>query len=39
VPARRRSELLEMRHDLFGEDFHVMNLAVEVAGFGAEPKP
>src|ERR1700674_5129097 len=34
-----RSELSKMRHDLFGEDFHVVDLAVEVAGFRAEPDP
>jgi hypothetical protein len=33
------SQLLEMRHDLFGENFHVMDLAVEAAGFRAEPEP
>src|SRR4051812_37445499 len=32
------SELSEMRHDLFGEQFHVVDLAVEVAGFRAEPE-
>ena len=32
-------ELSEMRQDLFGEHFHVVDLAVEVAGFGAEPEP
>ena len=33
------SELSEMRHDLFGEHLHVVDLAVEVAGFRAEPEP
>ena len=28
-----------MRHDLVGEDFHVVDLAVEIAGFRAQPKP
>ena len=33
------SELPKMRHDLFGEQFHVVDLPVEIAGFGAEPEP
>ena len=35
----RGGELSEMRHNLFGEHFHVVDLAVEVAGFRAEPEP
>ena len=31
--------LPEMRHDLLGEHPHVVDLPVEVAGFGAEPEP
>ena len=30
-----RSKLSEMRHDLFGKHLHVVDLAVEVAGFRA----
>ena len=30
---------MEVRHDLFREHFHVVDLAVEIAGFGAEPEP
>jgi hypothetical protein len=30
-------KLLEMRHDLGGEHFHVVDLPVEVAGFRAKP--
>ena len=39
APSDGRSELSEMRHDLFGEQFHVVDLAVEVASFRAEPEP
>lgn len=41
VPAPRddRCELLEMRHDLFAEHFHVVDLAIEVARFCADPEP
>ena len=39
VPVDGDGELSEMRDNLFGEHFHVMDLAVEVAAFGAEPKP
>ena len=33
-----RSELAEMRQDLFSEHLHVVDLAVEVTGFRAEPE-
>ena len=33
------SALAEMRHDLLGEHFHVVDLAVKIATFRAEPEP
>lgn len=39
VQAAGRSALSEMRHNLFSEHFHIVDLAVEVAGFRAEPEP